>query len=488
MSAGSLLGLAVRGVEVPAYDVASAPSPTLVHFGPGVFHRAHQAVYADTVLGTGSVSGAICAVSLRSRELRDALSRQDHLYSLISRSNAGDRVRIIGSIRSSLVAPEDPEAVLRRLTDPAVTVVTITVTEKGYCAVGSTGDLDTSRSEVAHDIACPSAPLSLLGFLVEGLARRRTAGVAPFTVASCDNLRSNGVATRRLVLALAACRSSSLSDWIAGNVAFPSSMVDRMAPASTEVARALLSSSFGYDDAEPVVTEPFSQWVLEDSFPSGRPPWELAGVEMVASVEPFEQAKLRILNGAHSAFAYFGLLSGHAEIASAAADPVLRALVMCLLETEVIPTLEAPAGMDLAAYAGQVVSCFENRALGYTAAKVAGDGSQKLGVRILAAVRDRLAAGAGAEMLAAVVAAYAVCVLGPRAAELQVQDPALDRLLGGVREPAPDSEKAVDRLLGVAEIFGDLTHEPAFSEAVRKHAAALWDRDPREVLTATGER
>lgn len=477
-----LAGLAARGVAVPRYDVA-AVTPTVVHIGPGVFHRGHQAVYADTVLGTGSAAGGICAVSLRSADLRDSLHAQDHLYSLVERDNAGDRVRVVGSISESLVARLDPEAVLRRLTDPAISVVTITVTEKGYCAVAATGALDTSRAEIVHDLASPSTPESLPGFLVEALARRRMAAVAPFTVASCDNLQSNGVATRRLVIELAGHRTGDLAEWIAGNVSFPSSMVDRMVPATTDDIRSVVRDSFGYTDESPVVTEPFSQWVLEDAFPNGRPAWERAGVELVQDVEPFEQAKLRILNGAHSAFAYFGLLSGFAEIADAAGDPKLRAAVIAMVETEVIPTLRTPAGMDLSAYTAQVIERFGNRTLGYTTAKVAGDGSQKLVIRILATVRERLAAGASVDRLAAVIAAYAACVLGPRSRELGVQDPALARLLGAAPEPLADSGQAMDRLLRISDIFGDVASEPAFADAARRHAAALWAHDPRDVLS-----
>ncbi|MEO6713681.1 MAG: mannitol dehydrogenase family protein, partial [Mycobacteriales bacterium] len=406
-------------VSVPAYDVLSA-SPTVVHIGPGVFHRAHQAAYSDTALSTGDRSGAICAVSLRSAELQHVLTNQDHLYTMVETDNAGERFRVVGAIRESLVARTEPERVLARLSDPAITVVTITVTENGYCSIGSTGALDVTREEIEHDIRAPAAPVSLPGFLVEALRRRRHDGVSPFTVVSCDNLQSNGPATRRVVTELAAHRGGDLAEWIAASVAFPSSMVDRMVPATTESIRTLVEKTTGCADGWPVVTEPFSQWVLEDHFPTGRPRWEAAGVELVGDVRPYEQAKLRILNGAHSAFAYFGLLAGHSEIADAVADPVLRSAVMDMLEYEVIPTLRAPAGTNLTEYAASVIHRFGNRTLGYTTAKVAGDGSQKIPVRILATARDQLAAGRPVQRLAAVVAAYAACVFGPRAIELNV--------------------------------------------------------------------
>ena len=478
-----LAAAAARGAAVPAYDIVGI-RPSVVHIGPGVFHRAHQAVYCDDVLATGSLSGGICAISLRSAELHRALASQGHLYTLLERGDGGDRTRLIGAIRETVVAAGDPEAALRRLTDPAVQVVTITVTEAGYCSAGPSGPLDTSRPEIAHDLAHPPMPRSLPGLLVEALARRRAAGAAPLTVVSCDNLRANGPATRRVVSELAEHRGGDLAGWIHGTVAFPSSMVDRMVPATTEDVRALAAERTGMADAWPVVTEPFSQWVLEDTFPGGRPPWERAGVELVADVAPFEQAKLRVLNGAHSALAYLGLLAGHATIADAVEDPVLRPVVEAMLLDEVVPTLASPPGLDLAAYAATVLRRFANRPLAYATVKVAGDGSQKLPVRILGTVADRLAAGAGAERLALVVAAWAACVLGPRSGELGVHDPELERLLGSPATPVLDAAAAVDRLLRLDAVVGPLGWAPAFAGAVRRHAAILWREDVRAAAGA----
>ena len=478
-----LAAAAARGAAVPAYDIVDI-RPSVVHIGPGVFHRAHQAVYCDDVLATGSATGGICAVSLRSADLHRALARQGHLYTLLERSAGGDRARLIGSIRETVVAAGDPEAALRRLTDPAVQVVTITVTEAGYCSAGPSGPLDSSRPEIAHDVAHPAAPRSLPGLLAEALARRRAAGTAPLTVVSCDNLRANGPATRRVVSELAEHRGGDLAGWIHGTVAFPSSMVDRMVPATTGDVRAQAAERTGMADAWPVVAEPFSQWVLEDTFPGGRPPWERAGVELVADVAPFEQAKLRVLNGAHSALAYLGLLAGHATIADAVEDPVLRPVVEAMLLDEVVPTLASPPGLDLAAYAARVLRRFANRPLAYATAKVAGDGSQKLPVRILGTVDDRLAAGTGAERLTLVVAAWAACVLGPRSGELGVHDPELERLLGSPATPVLDAAAAVDRLLRLDAVFGPLGRAPAIAGAVRRHAAILWREDVRAAAGA----
>ncbi|HEY8305378.1 MAG TPA: mannitol dehydrogenase family protein [Lapillicoccus sp.] len=461
----------------PRYD-ASTIVPTVAHIGVGAFHRAHQAVYADAVLATGSAAGGITAMSLHSSQLTSALRRQGYRYLVIERGESGDRARPVTSIRDALSVPSHGlDAVLDRLTDPRVTVVTLTVTEKGYCCTAATGDLDPARPEVTHDIAHPSRPTSLPGVLVESLARRRALGIAAPTICSCDNLRANGQTTRRVVTALAAQRGGGLADWIETTVSFPSSMVDRMVPEPTDAVRQEAYDLTGRADDCAVVTEPFSAWVLEDHFPSGRPPWERVGVELVDEVLPFERAKVRILNGAHSALAYLGLLAGHSEIDRAYGDPRLREFVSEMLVHEVIPTLTPPPGVDLAAYARVTLSRFGNFRLGYTTRKVAGDGAEKLPGRILASVTDRLAVGAPVQRLGLVVAAFATCALGPRAKELGVVDPTLDRLLPEPRRPV-GAAAAVEALLSVQAIFGpDMRHHVSFRDEVHRYAADLWKGD-----------
>lgn len=472
--------------------------PTVVHIGPGVFHRAHQAVYADDVLRTGSTEGAVWAVSLRSPAVRDALAPAGYRYHLLERGGDGERrstPRPVEALLGIDVAADDPGPALSRMTDPAVTVVTITVTEHGYCAVGPGGPLDTSRAEVAHDLARPDTPRSVPGLLVEALAQRRSAGIAPFAVASCDNLPRNGAAAGRVVTELAEHRDPALARWIAGHVAFPSSMVDRMVPATTDADRRELAR-LGIDDAWPVVAEPFSQWVLEDAFPSGRPPWERVGVELVGDVDRHEQAKLRILNAAHSALAYWGLLAGHRLVTEAAADPVLATAARELISAEVIPTLVAPAGWDLATYAAQVLSRFANPELPYTTAKVAGDGSQKLAVRLLPTVRARLAAGLPAPLGALVLSAWVACIAGPRAPELAVSDPALAAVRpAGTPSPPPvvargrGAAAAVDTLLWLPGFLDrrDPAHR-AFAADVTRLADRLWTGSVRQILAAPSEQ
>jgi fructuronate reductase len=317
---------------------------------------------------------------------------------------------------------------------------------------------------------------------VEALARRRTKGAAPFTVTSCDNLPANGAATARVVLELAECLDPSLATWIQANVAFPSSMVDRMVPATTPSDREHLRRQ-GIVDAWPVVTEPFSQWVLEDVFPQGRPPWERAGVDLVADVTRHEQAKLRILNAAHSALAYWGLLAGHRLVADAVTDPVLLAATRQLLTSEVLPTVEAPPGWDLGSYAEEALDRFANRALAYTAGKVAGDGSQKLPIRLMPTVRALVAEGAAAPLCASVLGSWVACVVGPRSADFAVDDAALVSLR---RQRDDDVEVSAGALLDLPGFPSrSQATERRFRAEVVEHARRLWRGDVRAVLTDT---
>ncbi len=471
------------------YDRASLV-PTVVHIGPGVFHRAHQAVYADAVLRTGATIGAIQAISLRSPSVRDALAPAGFVYHLIERTAGDDAgatadVRPIGALLGIDVAAEGVDGALARLVDPTVTVVTTTVTEHGYCAVHPGGPLDTARREIVHDLVSPTVPRSTPGLLLEALVRRRAAGVAPFTVACCDNLPMNGSSTARVVCELAEHRDPALAEWIRGNVAFPNSMVDRMVPA-TSTADHVLLDRLGVVDAWPVATEPFSQWVLEDAFPSGRPPWERVGVELVSDVAVYERTKLRVLNAAHSALAYWGLLAGHRYIWQAVGDPVLRDATWELLTDEVLPTLDPPPGWDLRTYAGQVLERFANRALPYTTAKVGGDGSQKLTVRLMPTALARLSRGGSVRRSAQVLAAWAACVGGPRASVIAIDDAGLTATPLALPVGTRTTPDLVVRALLARPGFLDGTSDPngALRLEVVGHARDLWDGDVRAVLRA----
>lgn len=455
-------------VDVPRYD-RGALAAGIVHLGVGAFHRAHQAVYTDDALNRSPGPWGIVGVSLRSPDTRDALAPQAGLYTVAVRDAAGERLRVVGSVTEVLVAPEDPEAVLERLTRPAVRIVTLTVTEKGYCHDPATGALNEEHPGIRHDMAEPHRPETAPGFLVEALDRRRRAGVAPFTVLSCDNLPSNGDTTARILRRFAALRDPDLGRWVEEAVACPNSMVDRIVPATTDEDRAGVSRRLGCEDAWPVMTEPFTQWVIEDRFPAGRPAWELEGAELVADVHPYEFMKLRLLNGSHSTLAYLGYLAGCRTVSDAIADPAFARLIRRLMDEEVTPTLAVPPGADLGRYKAALLERFANPALKHRTWQIAMDGTQKLPQRLLGTIRDRLAAGASIDRLALGVAAWMRYVTGrdEQGQPIDVRDPLAPRLAEIAGRAGQDAEALARAYLGVREVFGDdLPRHPVFAGAV----------------------
>ncbi|KFL26972.1 dioxygenase [Devosia sp. 17-2-E-8] len=402
LSAGTL-GQLPPTVGAPRYDRA-AVTPGIVHLGVGAFHRAHQAAFIDQCLADGQSGWAIIGASLRSPDTRDALAPQDGLYTLAVRDSDTERLDVIGSIQSLIVAPENPEALLAALAAPSTRIVTLTVTEKAYLRNGD-GALDLAHPDIVADLADRTRPRTMHGFIVEALLRRRAAGVAPFTVLSCDNLPANGRTAKRVLVDFATRIDPEFGRFVDQYVACPSSMVDRIVPATTDDDRARVSGSLGLEDAWPVVTEPFRQWVIEDDFPLGRPDWEKFGVTMVADVTPFEEMKLRLLNGAHSGIAYLGQLLGHATVADAMASPAIARFVAGLWR-ESIETLPRDAGLDPVPYTGELARRFSNTALRHRTAQIANDGSQKLPQRIVAPALERLAQGRGIAHLAFVAAAW----------------------------------------------------------------------------------
>ncbi|MGG5819795.1 mannitol dehydrogenase family protein [Falsiroseomonas sp. HW251] len=462
------------GVARPRYDRA-AVTPGILHLGLGAFHRAHQAVMTEAVLNDGARDWGIVAASLRSPDTRDALAPQDGLYAVAARESDDESLRVIGALRGLHVAPEDPAALLDAMADPRIRVASLTVTEKGYCHDPATGTLDETHPDIRHDLATPAAPRSAPGFLVEALARRRAAGLAPFTVLCCDNLPHNGATVRGVVTGMAALRDRGLSDWIANEVAFPCTMVDRIVPATTEEDRARIAAALGMDDAWPVVGERFSQWVIEDRFPSGRPDWALGGATFASDVAPFELMKLRMLNGAHSALAYLGYLAGHETVAEASNDPVLAAYLRGFW-AEVAPTVPAPPGVDLRDYAAGLLARFRNRALQHRTWQIAMDGSQKVPQRLLGPVRDRLGQGAAIPHLALAVAAWVRYVGGvdEAGAAIDVRDPLASVLKAKLDAAGEDPAGRVAAVLGVEAVFGaDLSRDVRFGAAVTEAYAAI---------------
>lgn len=475
-----------RGVSVANYDRATI-TPGIVHLGIGAFHRAHMAAYVDDLLAQNSTWGIIGA-SLRRPDTRDALAPQDFLYTLAIRDASGTHCRVIGSILDVLDANTQRSQLIETMASSAIRIVSLTVTEKGYCHDPATGELDQNHPDIVHDLAHPEAPVSAPGLIVQALEIRRKDGLAPFTVMSCDNLPSNGKTAGRIVRRLAELRSPELAAYVA-TTAFPSTMIDRIVPATTDADREIVKDIIGLEDAWPIMTEPFTQWVIEDHFPLGRPPFETVGAELVADVEPFELMKLRMLNGSHSTMAYLGYLAGYQYVSEAIADPAIHKLIHGLMTEEAMPTLPMSRA-TLEAYRDQLLARFANPALKHRTWQIAMDGSQKLPQRLLGTIRDRLEKGQGIQRLALGVAAWMRYVTGidEQGNAVDVKDPHAARLRAIADAAARDPEKLATGLLAVTEIFGtDLAGNAAFRAAVTNHLKSLLESGSAATIAALGE-
>ncbi|MBV8448858.1 MAG: mannitol dehydrogenase family protein [Hyphomicrobiales bacterium] len=488
---GSLPRLSLRTIGTlrpdirrPDYDI-SAISAGIVHLGVGAFHRAHQAIYVEDALAAGERRWGIVAASLRHTSTRDALAPQDGLYTLAVNSAEGEQLRVIGALRGLIVAPENPAALLAALANPTIRIVTLTVTEKGYCHDPATGELNEDHPDIRADLSTPSRPRSTTGFLAEALRLRRAAGTAPFSIVSCDNLPANGQTLRRVLARHASLSDPDLGAFIAGEVAFPSTMIDRIVPATTDTDRADLSQRLGLSDAWPVITEPFTQWVIEDDFPQGRPRFEEYGAELVRDVAPYETMKLRLLNASHSTLAYLGYLAGYETIAETVGNKSFARLVAGLMDEEMGPTLSLPAGADVEAYKRALLERFRNPALRHRTWQIAMDGSQKLPQRLLAGARERIAVHAPITRIALGVAAWMRYVGGidEKGAPIDVRDPYAARLRALVDAARPDAGSIVASLLRVREIFGDdLAENRSFSEPVTSALELLLRVGARETV------
>jgi fructuronate reductase len=478
LSRGGLGGHAA----VPAVAPARAG---IVHLGLGSFHRAHQAVYTARAVDADGGPWGIVGVASRSRRIAEALRAQDGLYSVLQLGGVPAPPLVVGVHTELLVAADDPDAVVARLADPATRVVTLTVTEQGYTARSETGGLDTGQPSVLADLG-GAPPRTTIGLLAEGLRRRWRGHAEPVAIVSCDNVSRNGEHTRALVQEFVALTSrpaaGDLGAWIERSVAFPSTMVDRIVPATRDEHRARVAELLGRRDAVPVAAEPFSAWVIEDRFPAGRPRWEAAGAVFSDEVERHEELKLRLLNATHSLVAYLGLLAGEPSIAQAIARPEIRAVAEHLMHRELRPTLVAPAGVDVPRYADAVLERFANAALLHRTSQVASDGSAKLPARITAAVLHHVARGAVPRALALTVAAWVRCLATPDAYDAAalgaIADPQRDRLEQLGRR-ARSSRELVDAVFGLAIFTPKVGEATAFVDAVAELHA---------VLTAHGHR
>ena len=474
------LGSAKAGVQRPAYD-RSKVTPGIVHLGIGAFHRAHQAVVIDDVLAHDA-SWGIVGASLRRPDTKEALEPQDGLYTLLIKDGDKRAPRIIGSVLSVFDAPNEKEALLARMADPATRIVSLTVTEKGYCYNAATGGLDTAHPDIVADLNSPRGPASAAGIVVDALRRRMEAGGAPFTVLSCDNLPHNGQVAGRVFTEFAEAVDAKLGAWVRANVPFPGTMIDRIVPATTDADRAEVASLIGLEDAWPVMGEPFLQWVVEDTFVGTRPPLELGGAEFVSDVAPYERMKLRMLNGTHSSMAYLGYLSGYEFIAEVIANPDFRTFVGKELNDEIAPTLGMPKAQT-DAYAAKLLERYSNTALKHRTYQIAMDGSQKLPQRLLGTIADRLKAGAPIERLSLAVAAWMLYARGVDLSgkPITVQDPMAGTFA------AVDPGRLVEGYLAIDRVFPkELSGNGAFRTTLEEKVALLREVGAAEAVRRLG--
>jgi fructuronate reductase len=476
------LGRANQGVRRPAFD-PSRIGVGMAHIGVGAFHRCHQAEYTDDMLEARGGDWGVVGVNLRAPRLAASLGVQDGLYVRRLRDESGvDDHRILGCLREVIDAQENVAPAIAALADPRIKVVTLTITEKGYCHIPSTGALDERHPDVRHDLQSLVAPRSAPGVLVASLERRRQAGAPGLTLLSCDNIPANGTILRGVVGDLARAHSLALAQWIHDCVTFPSSMVDRIAPATTEADMAEIGAVLGLSDEACVVGEPFRQWVIEDRFVAGRPPWDAAGAEFVSDVSAYEFIKMRVLNGAQSALCYLGALAGLEFTFEDIRDPVLEGFARRMLEEETAPTLPFAPGMEPGAYIDLSLRRLRNPSIRHRNHQIATDGSQKIIQRLLNPLRDRLHAGASIERLACAVAgfiAYLAAGSPPFGARWAPSDPFASAVGAIAEETGGDLRALVARTMALAAIFGtDLPLRPEFVATMARHLAGLLSDNP----------
>ncbi|MGB3251981.1 mannitol dehydrogenase family protein [Buttiauxella gaviniae] len=460
---------------LPQYDRSKLVS-RIVHLGFGAFHRAHQAVYADILANEHGSDWGYCEVNLIGGEQQIAdLKQQDNLYSVAEMSADAWHCRVVGVVKEAIHAQVDGlEAVFTAMTQPEVAIVSLTVTEKGYCHTPATGTILLDHPLIAHDLANPQQPKSAPGVIVEALARRKAAGLPAFSVMSCDNMPENGHVTRNVITAYAQAIDPELAAWIETHVTFPSTMVDRIVPAATAETLEQVAKATGVADPVAIACEPFRQWVIEDNFVAGRPEWEKAGAELVKDVLPYEEMKLRMLNGSHSFLAYLGYLAGYQHISECMLDENYRRTAHALMLQEQAPTLKVQ-GVDLAKYADSLIARYTNPALRHRTWQIAMDGSQKLPQRWLDSIRWHLANGSKFDLLALGVAGWMRYVGGvdEQGNPIEVSDPLLSAIEQAV-SASQEGETRVKALLGLKTIFGeDLPANDKFVAQVTESYLAL---------------
>lgn len=470
-------------VAIPGYD-RSAVSPGIVHIGVGNFHRAHQALVIDRLLREGqATTWGITGLALLpgDESLARAMQKQDGLYTLVEKHSDGTwDYRIIGSIIDVHLAPDNLNAAIDALSDPAIKIVSLTITEGGYNFDRLTGEFMLDTPAVARDLEPNATPTTVFGLVCAALAKRREQDIAPFTVMSCDNIQHNGDVAKAMFTAFAKAKDPELGDWMAGNVAFPNSMVDRITPVTTQADRETVSEHIGVRDDCPVLCEPFFQWVVEDNFPTGRPPWEEAGVQITDDVAPYEKMKLRLLNASHQGLAYFAHLMGYEYVHDAAQDPFIADFLRRYMDREATPTLDELPGVDLAEYKSELIERFANPEVKDTVARLAAESSDRIPKWLNPVIRERLDHGGDVTLSAAIVASWARYAEGTdeQGNPIDVVDPLKDEL-------TPIAQRQREEPLAFIEnrtLFGDLVDNENFREPYRQTLNSLHQRGARATL------
>jgi mannitol 2-dehydrogenase len=482
--------LSTLEIPTPTYD-RSALRTGIVHFGVGGFHRAHQAMYLDALMNSGqALDWAICGVGVLpfDRKMHEVMQAQDCLYTLVIKHPDGKlEPRVIGSIADYLFAPDDPEAVVARMADPGIRIVSLTVTEGGYSVHPVTGEFDDRDDNIQHDLKEPSAaPRTTFGFITAALRRRRDAGTPAFTVMSCDNIQGNGDVSHKMITAFARLQDAELADWIEREVPFPNSMVDRITPVTSDDDRALLTERFGVEDGWPVVCEPFTQWVLEDHFTDGRPAFDTAGVQLVPDVMPYELMKLRLLNASHQALCYLGYLAGYRYAHEVCQDELFADFLLAYMNREATPTLLPVPGMDLEAYKPHLIQRFANPEVRDTLARLCAESSDRIPKWLLPVIRHNLEHGGEIDRATLVVAAWARYAEGVD--EQNEPITVVDRLAERLTAAAQRQHEEPLAFISDRDLFGDLADDERFAATYTEALDSLHTHGARATLEAWRSR
>ncbi len=467
--------------QTPQYDRAALKAGIL-HMSVGGFHRSHQAVYMDDYLNKNAENWMIAGVGLMPQDdvHVKAMDAQDSLYSVLERSPTKDVVRVVGSIKSMLHAPADPQKVIAQIASPDIKILSLTITEKGYC-YNEQRDLDLNHPLVKKDLSSPQNPSTALSYLTQGLIARKAQNAGPVTIMSCDNLPGNGHLTKHILLQFAREINKDVASWIEDNVSFPNAMVDRITPVTTDDVKNILAQNFGVQDQWPVVCEGFRQWVLEDDFRAGRPALETVGVQIVKDVDPYEKMKVRLLNGSHSALSYTSYMLGHRNVDVAMADPLVSNFVRSYMDQDITASVPNVPGINLDEYKDVLIERFANPSISDQVQRLAEDGSQKIRNAIVPPLEYQFANGGSYKHIAFAFAAWLryLTAVDEQVQAIEIKDPMRDRLIARAKAAPRDPLS----LLGVEEIFGrNIAIHSGFVECMQEQLNDIYQMGTRKAL------